>query len=429
MAEPYPIRPINDDEFAAFHAVDEQAFHGERPSPQRKRDMIDRFEFDRSLAAFDEGEPVGIAGAWSFQLSVPGAQIPAAGVSWVSVLPTHRRRGILSSIMRRQLTDIHERGEPLAILWASEAAIYGRYGYGQASWHASFTVHRGEGALRADVPADPGLRLRLTEPGMARPELGKVYEAVLPTRPGMFARNEAWWNRVLDDPEDSRKGDSPLRCLLAEDDAGPRGYALYAAKSQWDDESFLPQSTLSVREMMAADPAATALIWADLLSRDLTTTMKVGQRPADDPLLYMLADSRRSRPRITDGLWARIIDVGPALTRRRYAAPVDLVLDITDQTCPWNQGRWRLTAPAGAAGGPAAGGTAAIGGLAGSCERTTDPADVSLSAESLGAAYLGGTKLGALAGAGLAAEARPGAIAVLSAALSWDPAPWCPMIF
>ncbi len=130
--------------------------------------------------------------------------------------------------MRQQLADIRDRGEALAVLWASESGIYGRYGYGRASWHDTFTIRRGEGALAPDVPADPGLRLRLTEPEQARAELAKVYDTVLETRPGFFARNDLWWDRLLYDPATDRQDASPLRCLLAEDDAGPRGYALYS---------------------------------------------------------------------------------------------------------------------------------------------------------------------------------------------------------
>ena len=228
MADRYPIRPISEDEFDAFRAVPEHAFLGESPTEQSQADLLARFEFDRSLAAFDGESPVATAGAWSFQMGVPGGVAAVAGVTVVAVLPSHRRRGLLSALMHRQIADIHDGSETLAVLWASEAGIYGRYGYGPASWHASFSIRHGEGALSRAAPADPGLRLRIAEPGSAWPELAKVYEALLAVQPGMFARNEAWWRHVLYDPEAERRGASPLRCVVAEDDAGPRGYALYA---------------------------------------------------------------------------------------------------------------------------------------------------------------------------------------------------------
>ncbi len=420
MADPYPIRPVTDDEFAAYRAVDEHAFHA-GPPPERELPLLRRlFEADRSLAAFDpalpaSAGPVGIAGAYTFQMSVPGGVVPTAGVTYVAVLPTYRRRGILRSIMRRQLADIAARGEPIAALYASETPLYGRYGYGRASMQASFRFRRGEGTLGKHAPADADLRLRLAEPAAATAELAKVYDTVLAAQPGFFTRNDAWWDRVLRDDEEDRHGFGPLRCMLAEDDSGPRGYALYAAHGRWDDDFFLPDSMLVVRELITADPAAGAALWRDVLGRDLVSEVVARLRPADDPVLYQLHDPRRARLRVADGLWVRIIDLPKALTGRAYSCPVDVVLEVTDELLPDNAGRWRLRA-AGPSGGA-------------SCERTRDPADVALDVRELGAAYLGGTRLGALAAAGLVAEQRDGTLIPLSAAMSWDPAPWCPKIF
>jgi predicted acetyltransferase len=417
--DPYPIRPVSSEEFDAFYTVDMHAFHGSPLTEDERQRVLSRLEFDRSLGAFDGTTPVGTAAAYSFQLTVPGGDgLPAAGVTWVSVLPSHRRRGVLTSLMRRQLADVRDRGEPLAVLWASETTIYSRYGYGRALWHADLTLRRGEGALAKAAPTDGGLRLRLVEPDAAMPELAKVYDAVLASRPGFIARNEAWWRQAVYDPAAERQDDrSPLHCVLAEDEGGPRGYALYSGLGNWDEES-LPDGTLNVRELMSVDPAAGASLWADLLGRDLTTEFRIRQRPVDDPLLYQLADPRRARPRLKDGLWVRIIDVGGALSRRRYSCPVDVVIEVRDDLMPSNAGRWLLT-------------TAGEGGdgLRASCVRTSSAADVALDVTELGAAYLGGTQLGALAGAGLVAEYRPGAVRHLSAAMSWDPAPWCPVNF
>jgi predicted acetyltransferase len=420
--DPYPIRPVNPDEFDGFHAVIMHAFHGSPPSEDGRQLSLARLEFDRSLAAFDGTTPVGSAAVYSFQLTVPGHRsLPAAGVTWVSVLPSHRRRGVLSSMMRRQLADVRDRGEPVAVLWASEAPIYPRYGYGRAMWHADLAIHRGEGALVKTARADDGLRLSIVDPAAALPELAKVYDAVVPSRPGFIARNEAWWRAATYDPAEDRHGASPLRCVLAEDGGGARGYALYSALSSWDAETSLPAGVLTVRELMAADPAASAALWADLLGRDLTTEFRLRQRPVDDPLLYQLADPRRARPRLKDGLWVRIIDVPGALAGRRYTCPVDVVIEVRDDLLPPNAGRWRLTST----------GTGNTEwGLEASCVPAPDSAaDVSLDVTELGAAYLGGTALGALAAAGLVTERRPGAVRRLSAALAWEPAPWCPVNF
>ena len=419
-SSPYLVRPIDENELDGFLRVDEHAFNTSPWSDDDRRVALDLFEFDRTLAAFDDRTPVGVTMCYTFQLSVPGLQmLPAAGVTFVAVMPTYRRQGVLSSLMRRQLADVRDRGEPLAILWASEAVIYGRYGYGRASWHLDFTLRRGEGGLAADrgAPAGDGLRLRIAEPEAALPELAKVYDAVLASRPGMFGRNDAWWRNAIFDPAEHRHGASPLRCLLAEDASGPRGYALYAGVDTWT--GFLPENVLTVRELMAADPAASAALCTDLLSRDLTTEFRLPRRPVDDPLLYQLADPRRTRPKLNDNLWVRIVDLPRALAGRSYSCPVDVVLEVRDETLPANAGRWRLSTTT----------TAPGGGLAASCVPASSPADLALDVTELGAAYLGGTRLGALTGSGLVTELRPGATRQLSAALTWDPAPWCPMVF
>jgi predicted acetyltransferase len=341
--------------------------------------------------------------------------LPVAGVTAVSVLPTHRRRGVLRSLMHRQLADIAARGdEPVAALWAAETPIYGRYGYGRASSSAYLEFRRGEGALGPQAPADPRLTLRLAEPAAAAAELAKVHDAVLAGQPGFFARDDDWWGRVLHDEPGERHGAGPLRCLLAED-AGVRGYALYATRERWDGATGLPDGELVVRELVAADPVAGAALWQNLLDRDLIASVIAELRPADDPLLHQLLDQRRARERLADGLWVRVIDLPAALSRRAYSSPVDVVLEVTDALLPGNAGHWRLRAA-----GP--GGDAL-------CERTGQPADLALDVRELGAAYLGGTRLGTLAQAGLVRELRPGALTALSAAMTWDPAPWCPRIF
>lgn len=426
MAELYPIRPVSHDKLGALLLVFEHAFHN-GPAPEREMASLRRlFEAERSLAAFDpalpeSAGPVGIAGAYTFRMTVPGGLVPTAGVTYVAVLPTYRRRGILRSLMRRQLADISAKGEPIAALWASEAPLYGRYGYGWASSHAFFRFQRGEGTLSATAPVDAALRLRLAEPAAAAAELAKVYGAVLRAQPGFFTRSDVWWERVLNDPEEDRHGFSPLRCVLAEDDSGPRGYALYATQSRWEQGTFLPDSVLTVRELIAADPAAAAALWQDMLSRDLVTEVIARLRPAEDPVLFQLLDPRRARAQVADGLWVRIIGLPAALTARAYSCPVDVVLEVSDELLPDNAGRWHLRA-AGTRRTANAPGTV-------SCERTSEPADVALDIRDLGAAYLGGTRLGTLAAAGLVTELRPGALAPLSAAMSWNPSPWCPVVF
>lgn len=415
----YPIRPVTEGELADFLAVDQHASHDAPMSGRARANLLARLEFDRTLAAFDGDTIVGGAGAFSFQMRVPGAMAPVAGVSLVAVLPSHRRQGVLSALMRRQFDDVSERGEAVAVLFCSESGIYGRYGYGRASWQAAYRLQRGEGALAPGAPADPGLRLRTAEPRSARAELAKVYDLALAERPGLYARTEPWWDRLLTDLHSDGGSSRPIRCLLAEDHSGPRGYAVFTSAERWDEDARLPEGVLEVSEAIAADPAATAALWGSLLSQHLAGEFHARMRPVDDPLPYLLADPRRVRSLVSDGLWIRLVDVGSALAQRHYACPVDVVIEVADEWLPRNAGRWRLAAEAGAA--PA--------GFRASCERTRAPADVVLPVGALGAAYLGGTGLGAMAQAGLVTEATPGSFAALSTAMSWEPAPWCPMTF
>lgn len=419
MAAPYPIRPIGEDEFADFSVVPEHAFNSTYPAALDMERGLLITEFDRTLAAFDGTQIVGTAAALTLQMTVPGGTAAVAGVADVTVLPTHRRRGILTSLMRRQLADIGDRGEPIAALYPSEAGIYGRYGYGAALSERDFTIRRGEGTITAPAAArgGPGTGsapwLRIADPQHAVAEMARVYRSVLPGRPGMLARDDRWWNFALWDAPHRRSGAGPLRCVIAEDGTGPRGYVLYSALPGQRDHG-LPGDVLQTRELMAADLPAAGALWAGLLSRDLVAEVRARWRPADDPLPYLLPDSGRARPEIDGGLWVRLVSVPGALTRRRYACGVGLVIDVADDQLPDNAGRWRLLAPA-------------LGYA--TCERTSDPADVALPVAALGAAYLGEPILGGLAAAGLVTELRPGALTQLSAAMSWEPRPWCPTRF
>jgi predicted acetyltransferase len=375
-------------------------------------------EPERTLVAFDGDQMVGTTLALSFGITVPGGDVvAAAGISGVSVLPTHRRRGILSALMRRQLNDIAAGSEPVAALFASESVIYGRYGYGSAAEEYSFTFHRGDAALRPLASAGHATpTLRLADPKDAVAEMKAVYETLRPTRPGMLTSHDGWWQAYVADPEFMREGNSPQRSVIAEDQSGPVGYAVYAVKPEWGRDG-MPAQVLTLRDLFWTTPAACAALWADLLTRDLVGEVRARMRPPDDPIQYLLLDPRRARTKVSDGLWVRIVDLPAALQRRHYACAVDVVIEVTDPLLPDNEGRWRLQA-----GGPGEGGKPV-------CERTTASADVVLPVSALGAAYLGGTRLGGLAAAGQISEQRPDALAELSTAMWWDPAPWSPMNF
>ncbi|MDH6131590.1 putative acetyltransferase [Kitasatospora sp. MAA4] len=405
------LRTLAESDWEAWYRCVEIAFGGESESPPRRELWRGLTEFDRSLAVWDGPAPVGAAAAYSFRMAVPGgAVLPTAGVANVGVLPTHRRRGVLTALMRHQLDDIHERGESLAALTASEPAIYGRYGYGLATWKMGVEIARARVQVRR--PEGDTIRLRLADPVETSAACERLYAELVPLRPGMLARRPGWEQLPVIDPPEDRGGRSPLQCVLAEDRTSGEllGYARYSAKGDWQHGG--PAGVVRVRDTMAASPQAYAALWGFLLDLDLTDTVLGENLPVDDPLLHLVSDPRRLMPKLTDALFLRLVDVGDALCSRDYQAPLDVVLDVTDEFCPWNTGRWRLHSA-----GP---------GKGANCEPTTDRAELALSARELGSAYLGGRSLAALAGAGLVQELRTGALAEASRAFGWDVAPWLP---
>ena len=369
-------------------------------------------ELDRTLLAVMGGEDVGIASTFSLSMSLPGASAcPVAGLTWVGVLPTHRRRGVLNALMRHHLDELHEQtGEPIAALFAAEPAIYGRYGYGLGSQRLKVSVPREFARLMTPPTPDEPAAL-LVSADDVRPQLALVADAVAHGRPGVPTRTPLWWDRTLDDPPSERSGSSALRTLLVADDSGPRGFALYSTKEEWDDRG--AQGTLAVRELMAVDAQARRALWRVLLGTDLMKEVSYWNLPIDDPILLELADLRRALPTVVDALFVRVVDIARGLSARTYAVDIDVVLEVEDTFCPWNTGRWRLTGgPDGAA-----------------CSPTTEAADLTLDARELGAIYLGGTSLRMLADAGFVTEHRTGAIDATTRAFASARAPWCPFIF
>lgn len=392
------LRP---DQLTAAIADVELAFGG---APHELDTALDLTVLDpgRCLAVLEDGHAVATAASFAFSMTVPGAVLPVAGVTWVSVVPTHRRRGLLTSTMTRLLADLRAEGTAVAALWATEGAIYQRFGFGPAAWHSAFELP----ARAPFVQAVDAGGLRLVDPAGAL--LATAYDDVAGRTPGWWARDEAWWAYRLHDPEHRRDGASPLRCVVD----GDEGYALYATKGSWGDGG--PDGTVYVREVVARTPVASARLWRYLLDQDLMRTVRAWGRPSDEPVLHLLAEPRSARARVTDGLWVRLVSVPEALAGRRYACPVDVVLEVTDDRCPWNTGRWRLE------GGPEGA----------TCSRTEDAADLAMGIRELGAAYLGGTSLTARARAGWVHELMPGALATATTAFGWPgPAPSAPMVF
>ncbi|WP_030783252.1 GNAT family N-acetyltransferase [Streptomyces sp. NRRL S-920] len=406
------LRVLTEADWETWYATLELAFGGVAESPEERELWRALTEPDRSIGVWDGDACVGTAGAFSFRLAVPGgALVDAAGVTMVGVAATHRRRGILTSMMRRQLDDVRARGECLAVLTASEPVIYGRFGYGAATSQLKATIDTSRVSLTVPAGTDD-VRLRYAKPAEVHDACEKLYARQVTGRPGMLARQPGWERLGLLDPPGERGGASPLQCVVAERH-GERGvelvgYARFAVKPEWEWKG--PKGAVRLRDLEALDPAAYAALWRFLFDIDLTSTVVARNRPVDDPLVQLVSDVRRCEITVVDSLYVRLVDVGAALEARTYQAPLDVVFEVEDAFCPWNAGRWRLTGDAKGA----------------SCERTRDPADLALSVRELGAAYLGGVSLSSLAGAGRVRELRRGALAEASVAFTSDAAPWLP---
>jgi predicted acetyltransferase len=360
---------------------------------------------ERFYAAYDDGHPVGTAADFPFTLTVPGGQLAAGGVTWVAVLPTHRRQGVLTEMMRLELRDLHERGEPLAVLWASEAAIYGRFGYGMAAPHFEMDADRSRFAFRDD-PGPRG-KARIVPLHDAVEPCMHVYNRVRPTIPGFIARERTWWEEYrLSDPEHWRRGGSPKYAAILELDGEPAAYAIYRIKEEW--RHGFSHSEVRVVEALAANASAERDVWRYVFGIDLIERVSSRLDPAS-PLFLMVVDARALNPRASEGLWLRIVDIEGALRGRSYASDDEVVLDVRDEFCPWNAGRWRV----------------GRGGV----ERTDSDAELGLDVADLASVYLGAFTFSRLAAAERVRELKSGALARADELFRTPRPPYCPEDF
>ena len=366
-----------------------------------------------------DGALAAVHGSFEFQLPVPGAKIACSGLTWVGARPDQRRRGLLHSMIDTHFERSLGRGEPVSALFAAEHGIYGRFGYGSAADEVRVKV--GRGAALRDVPGSAQLAVTFDTVDVERHSavVDAVHRAAGAGRPGWMTRDTVEHRtRALVDPPAWRDGGEPLRIVTVRDDAGTtRAYALFRRKENWGEGG--PAGTVRVREAVAVDAAAAHRLWSFLLDMDLMGTVEGPMLPADDPLLLLLIDRRGARPRIEDNLWVRLLDLPVALAGRRYSAPLDVVLDVTDDRLPANAGRWRLTT----------GERGADGAWAATATRTQDQADLAIDVRELGAAYLGGRSIVAQSRAGLVDERTPGALQAATAAFAWSVAPVCSWVF
>jgi predicted acetyltransferase len=403
----YTLRHVEPDEFVTFSRVAEAAF-GAHPSDEAIERWRKLFEYERTMAAFDGDRMVGTAATMSYQLTLPGGTVvPAGGVTAVGVLPTHRRRGILTSLMRPLLADARDRGEPLSILYSSESSIYGRFGFGHATTHLDLEI----AARRTCFAAPPKLpgAITMLDKNQAGEILPTVYERARQLQPGAIDRSPSWWENYLSDPEVWRDGASARFYVVYESAPGkPDGYVCYRVKDTWKHGA--PQHLLIVAELMPVTEDAYAALWQFCLGVDLVETVTAHNRPIDEPLPWMLKDSRQVRvTEVCDMIWARLLDIPAALGARRYAVSRSVVFDVIDDFFPENTGRYQVE-----------------GGCDGShCRRTNEEPDLRLSVVDLGAAYFGGVRFHTLARAGRVVECTEGALGGADLMFASEPQAWC----
>lgn len=356
-------------------------------------------ELDRTFAAFDGRRIVGTTTTRTSELVVPGGLAPLGFVDDVSVAPTHRRRGIMTRMMRAQLAQMREFGEPLAALHASESLIYERFGFGIATWAERWRIPRDHAKMNTEPNA--GGSLEFVEPDEARAELPPLHRRAAAERPGMVMYDDEYWRFALADVEHQRRGASAFFHVACKRDGRVAGMVSYRVRQYG--------GIVLAIFLIGEDAEVEAELWRYCFGIDLKTEIQAFNRPTDDPLVWRLEDPRRLERAVHDHTWLRIVDVAAALGERRYGAEGALTIRISDSFCAWNNGVYALE-------------TGADGAAVRRLPQSSD-AEIALSASDLSAAYLGGATISTLARAGRVEPASPAALAKADAMFAADRAP------
>ena len=400
------LRPVTDDEFEWWLRAESRA-HSTRLDHEPE-ELRPHFDLARSLAVFEGSNIIGGCQAHRLEMSIPGGTSAVAGVANVAVQPTHTRQGVMSRMMRRQINDIHEWGEPLAALFASESAIYGRFGYGVGTVHESWQIDRHHNAYAGKFES-PG-RIIFVDPENVVEKLPEVYRRSTAGRPGVFPKPPHKWEEEAASPDAHEpqprvrgRGRGGLFYATYELDGKIDGYAIYRSN----------RPTIMVTELMATTREATAALWRFCFDLDLMSNTEAIKRPMDDPLPWMLLDPRRLQRTVRDGVWLRVVDARAALEQRNYAEAGRLTLEVRDDLCDWNNGRFELEGSADGA----------------TCRATDSSPDLSVAISGLASAYLGTVSFTTLSDAGLADEHTPGALHRADRMFAVQHQPWTPFNF
>jgi predicted acetyltransferase len=398
------VRVLDEAEHRPAYNLFRRSVHSPAVSDQRWACQAQFYELGRVWGAFTAGRLIGTAMSFRSGLALPGpADLPMAAVSGVGVRADHRRRGVLTELMRAQLTAARTAGEVFAGLRASEAGIYGRFGYGPGTIARTTRVQSTRVALRPEVPRGGEVRLLDAEEALAL--LPDVYQQMFGHRPGMIRRSTGWWAAAYE--WRLRKDDE----LMVAVHTGPDGHDGFLAYLTDDPESDDPLrgATLRVLDYQAGNQAAANDLWRYLLGVDLVDQVVAYIRPLDEPLEAMLVNQHAVRAELDDELWLRLVDVPAALTARSYQDAEPIVIEVSDHQLPANSGRYRLGPPG--------------------AERTDDPPGLAMTVDVLATMYLGATKASALAGVGRVRVIDPATLPRADRLFATDAAAWCGTLF
>jgi predicted acetyltransferase len=406
------IRPLTRDDVPAALANMSRFFLMPPPSEARIQASLQSWEIDRFLGAFDGGRLVAQAGMRTFRTTVPGARtMPTAGLTAVGVVPSHTRRGLLTALLRELFADAARRGEPLSSLRASEATIYGRFGYGVAGRAAHYRIATAHAAYARPF-VDAG-HLELLEPHEVAGVLPAIYDRFGRSHVGAIDRPAGLWRFYLADFEAPVMKPARWVAIHRAGNGEADGYVDYQVVVPEPDGA--DGRVVEIGDLVAASPTTYAALWRGVLGQDLVGTVQAVRRPLDEPLRHLLGDARRLRTLdVDDEQWVRLLDVGAALAGRAYGSAGRVALAVSDPFLPGNSGTYLVDGEAGP-------GTGA--------SREDVAPDLSLDVDALGAAFLGGTSFAELAAAGRVEERRPGAIALADQLFAIRPLPWCGSFF
>jgi predicted acetyltransferase len=407
------IRTIGPDEYAGFIDVSTTAFL-ERPDVNRVAESVrDQWDSARTWAAWDGERMCGTFRSWGTEITVPGlGRLPAAAIEAVTVLPTHRRRGILRAMAAREHAALRERGEAMGLLYSSEFGIYGRFGYAPATRLGSWTVDVSRTRF-LDPAGDDGSVAMVTASEHLRDEIRELYDTWRQTRPAEVRRGDSAWDVRIGLVENPWSGRWQGFLAIHRDAAGRLdGLLRYKGESKW--ENSLLKGVIDVSELFALTESAEAALWSMLGSMDLVTTLKADGRSPSDRLPWRLTNPRAATlSDVSDGMWVRLFDLPRALSARTYALEDSLVLEVIDDQAAG--GRLRLVLRASPDGA--------------SCVPTDLSPDLTLPVAALGSVYLGAHRLSDVALRLGVDEHRPGALARADALFRTAVEPWCSTFF